>query len=370
MNKPKALVVGGTGPTGPSIVNGLLERDFDVAIFHRGTHESPEIPACVEHIHGDPHFRETIDEALGERRFDLAVVTYGRLRHLAEALRGRVGRFIAVGGVAVYRGYKEPDRLFPAGLRVPTREDAQLVVDTDEVHFSRLMVATESAVFDAHPGATLFRYPYVYGPHQLIPREWCVIRRILDGRQHIIVPEGGLSLVTHGYARNLAHAVLLAVDRPDASAGEVYNCGDEYTLTVRQLIEIIAAEMRASLEIVSLPAEVAVPARALSTRDDAHHWMMDISKLKQQLGYRDLVTPIEALRATVAWYLKNPPEPGGEIEQRLADPFDYALEDRLIAIHAEAMSNWSAEVASAAGGRRPRAYAHPRAPGERDHRAR
>ena len=40
----KALVVGGTGPTGPFIVNGLLERGYEVAIFHRGTHEVAEIP--------------------------------------------------------------------------------------------------------------------------------------------------------------------------------------------------------------------------------------------------------------------------------------------------------------------------------------
>ena len=34
-----ALVVGGTGPTGPFIVNGLRERGYRVTIFHRGTHE-------------------------------------------------------------------------------------------------------------------------------------------------------------------------------------------------------------------------------------------------------------------------------------------------------------------------------------------
>ena len=63
----KALVVGGTGPTGPFIVKGLLQRGYEVSIFHRGNHEVEEIPPEVEHIHGDPHFRETIDgRAVGE----------------------------------------------------------------------------------------------------------------------------------------------------------------------------------------------------------------------------------------------------------------------------------------------------------------
>ena len=92
----KALVVGGTGPTGPFIVNGLIERGYEVTIFHRGTHEIPEIPPEVEHIHGDPHFRETIDATLAGRTFDLAVVTYGRIRFLAEALVGKIGRFVGV----------------------------------------------------------------------------------------------------------------------------------------------------------------------------------------------------------------------------------------------------------------------------------
>lgn len=171
MTNRKALVVGGTGPTGPLIVNGLLARGYDVAIFHRGTHESDEIPPSVEHIHGDPHFRETIEQALSGRAFDLVVATYGRIRLLAEVLAGRVNRFIAVGGAAVYRGFKEPDRLFPSGLPVPTAESAQRVVDEDELRFARLLTETEEAVFRAHPSATMFRYPYVYGPHQLIPRE-------------------------------------------------------------------------------------------------------------------------------------------------------------------------------------------------------
>jgi len=65
----KALVIGGTGPTGPYLVEGLIKRGYDVTIFHRGTHEI-DLPEGVGHIHGDPHFLETIGEALGERQFE------------------------------------------------------------------------------------------------------------------------------------------------------------------------------------------------------------------------------------------------------------------------------------------------------------
>ena len=100
-----ALVVGGTGPTGHFIVNGLLERGFLVAILHTGNHEVAEIPPEVEHIHTDPYDKTKIEDALAERQFDLCVATYGRLRAIAEVMRGRVGKFISIGGQPAYRGY-------------------------------------------------------------------------------------------------------------------------------------------------------------------------------------------------------------------------------------------------------------------------
>ena len=69
----KALVIGGTGPTGPFVVNGLLSRGFTVTILNRGTLEVPDIPEVVERIVGDPHFEETLKSALDGRNFDIII---------------------------------------------------------------------------------------------------------------------------------------------------------------------------------------------------------------------------------------------------------------------------------------------------------
>ena len=63
----KALIIGGTGPTGPHIIHGLLERGYDVTMLNRGSRDSDAIPAEVERIKGDPHFPDTLEAALGER---------------------------------------------------------------------------------------------------------------------------------------------------------------------------------------------------------------------------------------------------------------------------------------------------------------
>lgn len=365
----KALVVGGTGPTGPFLVKGLLERRYEVAILHRGTHEVAEIPPQVEHIHADPHFRETLDAALARRHFDLVIATYGRLRFVAEALRGKTGRFIGVGGVACYRGYFDPEANFPAGLTVPTAETDPVVASEQEQRFSWLIAMTEQAVLSAHPGGTVFRYPYVYGPYQLVPREWCVIRRILDGRSFIILPDGGLTLMMHGYAENLAHAVMLAVDQPGAAAGQIYNCGDERQLTLAQMVEVIARAMGRKLEIVAVPGAAASAARALTLQGSLHHRLMDLHKIRSELGYRDPVPVVEALGRTVRWYVEHQPERGGEIERRLHDPFDYETEDRLGAICRESLRRMAELAFAPSDTHHP--YAHPKTPDQaRDHRER
>jgi nucleoside-diphosphate-sugar epimerase len=364
-----ALVVGGTGPSGPFLVNGLRERGYAVAIFHRGTHEIPEIPPEVEHIHGDPHFRETLDAAFAGRTFDVVIATYGRIRLIAEALAGKAGQFIAIGGVPAYRGYFDPAANFPHGLPIPVPEDAPTVQSEPEHRFSYLIASTEQAVLSAHPRGVVYRYPYVYGPYQLLPREWCVIRRALDRRRFVILSEGGLGLMTHGYAGNLAHAVLLAIDKPDAAAGQIYNCGDDRQFTIRQIVEIIADEMNHTFEIISMPATVAYPARGVSLEITPHHKLMDLHRIKRDLGYSDPLPPEDALRRTVRWYIEHQPERGGEIEQRLQDAFDYETEDKLAAIYRDAMEkarSFHREIAPT-----PHPYPHPKEPGlARDHRNR
>jgi nucleoside-diphosphate-sugar epimerase len=327
----KALVIGGTGPTGHFIVNGLLRRGYEVAMLHTGKHELDEIPSTVEHIHTDPFSEAALRQVLGNRTFDLSIVAYGRLRRIADLLVGRTGRFISIGGVPAYRGYMNPTVLRPEGMPIPTSEDAPVVPVESEDPKGWRVAQTEAAVFERHPEAVHFRYPFLYGPYQIAPREWCVVRRILDGRKAIVLPEDGLPLNHSGYVENAAHAVLLAVDKPDASKGQIYNCGDEHLLTMRQTVEIIATALGCELEIVSMPWRFAVPARPMMAQPWNTHRVFDLTKIKTQLGYTDVVTPERGLALTAVWFRDHPLVRGGAGEKILQDPFDYRAEDELIA---------------------------------------
>lgn len=325
----KALIVGGTGPTGPLVVEGLNQRGYDVTILHSGKHEI-EFAIPVEHLHGVPHFLESLNNLLHGRTFDLVVGMYGRLRHLAEAIKGKTPRFIVAGGMP-YNAFVEGNNA-EGGVPVLIRENAPLFRDERKSKFTYMMTVSEESVIEAchhgHYNATILRFPMIYGPRQVAPREWCVMRRILDGRKRLIIPDGGLKLERRGYIDNVAQAVLLAVDKPEESAGQTYNVGDETIWSVREWAVLIAGMMNHRWELVSMPFSIARPSRPYAGRD--FHWFPDIEKIKSELGYKDRVAPLEGMRRTIAWYLKNRPEPNGEIERALDDPFDYEAEDMLM----------------------------------------
>lgn len=326
----RVLVIGGTGPTGIPLVRDLVARGDHVTILHRGLHERDDTPASVEHVHADPYDDTSLRNALAGRTFDVTLAMYGRLRRIAEATAGITGRFVSVGGVPAYLGWMNPWTHDPPGLPVPVAEDAPTVDDPALDEKGYRIARTEEVVFTHHPDAAHFRYPYVYGPHQLAPREWCVVRRVLDRRTRIVVADEGLTLHHHGYTENLAHALVLAVDRPGAAAGKVFNVGDEEVLSVRQVIEIVADALGHRFEIVSMPHDLALPARPMLAQPLPTHRVMDLTRLRVDLGYRDRVPARAALAHTARWLAEHPIAVGASEETVLTDPFDYDAEDRLI----------------------------------------
>jgi nucleoside-diphosphate-sugar epimerase len=172
--------------------------------------------------------------------------------------------------------------------------------------------------------ATVLRYPLIYGPRAVPSIEWYWVKRIIDKRQQLILPGGGMTVIQRGYAQNLAHAVALALEKEEA-AGQIYNTGDERSLTIKAILEIIADALGHKWELIPVDIDIAPQANPYGIFT---HTLLDLTKIKSELGYRDLIEVEEATRKT-AWWLKDHPVTGPTPGQG----FDYAEEDRLIALH-------------------------------------
>jgi nucleoside-diphosphate-sugar epimerase len=176
--------------------------------------------------------------------------------------------------------------------------------------------------------ATILRLPAVYGPGDPLAREWFFVKRVLDGRQRIALPDGGLGLFHRGYVDDVARAAVMALENPRA-IGRTYNVGHERVLTVRGIAELVAQVMDHEWEVVSVPAGRLPPTNPYAT---PYPIVYDLSQIRTDLGYRESVSLEEGMRRTVAWLVANPPAPAtwGLTRYLEHDAFDYAAENAAI----------------------------------------
>lgn len=363
-----ALVIGGTAATGVAIVAGLRKLGYQVTIYHRGTHELPEL-MDLEHIHGDPHHRSSIMRDIGGRSWDVVVATYGRVRYLAEALAGHTGHFVSISGMPVVG----------AQIGVPTTEaTARENPENAPEGLKKLIpkiIETEDSIIDASArgdfAATVLRYPYVYGPHAVAPLEWHVIQRVLDKRKRWIMQSGGLALSPRCASPNAAEFVLRALEKPNISNGQIYNVAESHQFSMREWISTIAAVLDWEFEFVDIPSTIAPLGSTSVPLAGEYSWVREgdvsegrirhqlVSNLKasDELGYRDVVDPAKWIETTVLHWIANPPTVDGKDGRLGPKEFDYAAEDNLLRFWDDVLAR-RPDIA----GRhiRDHAYAHPK----------
>ena len=334
------LVIGGTGFVGPAIVEELLKRGHKVFVYHRGQHEVA-FSAPVTHVYGDrrdsPRFQADLARLELEAVVDDIPMNADDARSLVEALRGRIAHSVHISSGDVYA----PGQPIPIPEDAPTGPAAPVEL---QAHGQKLLyskVAVETVIREAQAAgdfpATILRLPAVYGPRDSLAREWFFVKRVLDGRRRIAVPDGGLGLFHRGYVEDVARAVALALESPRA-VGRAYNVGHERVLTVRGIVELVARVMDHEWEIVSAPTDLLPPTNPYAA---PYPIVYDLSRIRSELGYRESVSLEEGMRRTTAWLTAHPPtlETWGLARHLAHDPFDYAAEDAAI----EAVEQWKRE---------------------------
>ena len=173
------------------------------------------------------------------------------------------------------------------------------------------------------PG-TVLRLPIMYGPGDRLRRFYPVVKRIADGRDHIIFAEALAAWRSpRGYVENVAAAIALAA-KDDRAERRIYNVCEEPSFSELEWARKIATEMRWKGEFVVLPVE-RTPHHLLKPGNAAQHWTASSLRIRHELGYEEPVPIEDAIRQTIRWERENPPA------DALLAQFDYAAEDAAIA---------------------------------------
>jgi nucleoside-diphosphate-sugar epimerase len=334
----RVLVLGGTRFIGAHAVRRLAADGHEIAVFHRGETEAG-LPAGVAHLHGPrerlaefvPRFRDFRPEVV----LDVRALTERDGATLVALFRGIARRLVVISSGDVYRAFDRFRRADPGPPDpVPLTEDSPLrdrmypyretggrpgegLADYDKILVERAAMSAPDLP------ATILRLPMVYGPGDYQHRLFEYLKRMDDGRRVILV-SGGMARwrCFRAYVEDVASAIALGVT-DDRAAGRIYHVGDADNATEEAWIRRIAVAAGWTGE-VSVRSVEALPGHLRPDVDPAQDLALDSSRIRRELGYREIVAPDEAMRRTVAWERENPPP-----RVNAAD-FNYDAEDAAI----------------------------------------
>lgn len=287
----RVLIIGGTRFIGAHTARRLTCAGHDVTVFHRGQTHNPILRASVvEHL-CDPSAEYPIigfPEIIAKRDWDIVVhmVAMGEADAQAavQTFAGRTGRFVLISSGDVYRAYGRLTGLEPGEPdAVPLTEDAPLrsVLHPYRAHAKALgawahdyeKILAERAALAAGLPAVVLRLPKVYGP---------------EDNADLATVFGFMSQPdwrwTHGHVDNVAAAIVLTATHPSA-ANRIYNVGEAHTSTMGERLARLP------------PSTSSKPPPAFDYRQSI---FCDTSRIRNELGYIDVIDEAEAMQGLVA----------------------------------------------------------------------
>jgi len=148
-----------------------------------------------------------------------------------------------------------------------------------------------------------------------------------ENRPAIVLPESIAQWRgSYGYVENVAYALALAATNERAK-GRIYHVVDAEVLTEAERLSRVGRVAGWQGKIVTVAREY-LPMDWNLPYNTAQHWFVDPTRIRQELGYSEVVTLENALTTTIDWQrshlpTKISPWTGKEL-------LDYAIEDRIL----------------------------------------
>ena len=294
--------IGRTGPKAPAFwqvdhdyrfYQLHLIRDFDKVMTCIGVERPDVVVNFAAQGEGAASFGE--DSHLFYATNATAMVRF------AEALLGRshLRRFIQIGTSELYGSTPEP-----AHENSPTRPSSPYAIS--------------KAAFDQHLEVmarvhgfpmNIIRPSNCYCPgqqlHRVIPQAFIAAT---SGRK-MQLQGGGAARKSYLHADDLSHAIANVIDA--GKLGEVYNCGPEKPIAIRDLVAHVGL-------ICRVPFEGLADVTAGRKGEDACYWL-DSSKLKHHTGWKPSTELNAGLLEMLAWVNKHPEIKTADATYRIAE---------------------------------------------------
>lgn len=312
MSPMRAFVSGAAGFVGSHLVNALLERGddvvaidcftpyYDVAAKVANADTYRDSPRCtfvqadlrsdplgalvdgidvIFHQAAQPGVRQSWDHQFGDYASHNVL---GTQRLLDAAAGASVGRFV----------YASSSSIYGNALTYPTRED-MMPAPFNPYGVTKLAAEHLTRAYAQNFGLSTIslRYFTVYGPRQRPDMSiFRLIEAALTGGTFPMFGDGS-QLREFTYVGDIVRANLLA-GSVDVQPGEVCNVAGGSTISLRDLVDLVARESGATIAIDAQPAAPGDVTQNAGATDRA----------LEVLGWRAEVDLVEGIRAQIEWH--------------------------------------------------------------------
>lgn len=296
----RVFVIGGTGHIGEHLVPILVEKGYDVVVGARrnGLLDNPSFKGA-EFIACDSTDVKCLEEIAQTEHFDAIIEFPGTVKNVWDVFKDRVSHIVACGSFWMYGKPKI----------VPTPEITQekSFFDVYAIRYQQILEMIHDSK-EHKAKFTAIMPPNICGPGK-IPLDTSGGRSVEVHKANmrgetVYLPDGPEALITPCDAYDLAMLFALAIDKPDKSAGQIFNGGTKYALTSTQFVQTMADIYEADIPITYVPWEEYKTKYSTSAGAWWHfyaHMCPDITKAETLLGYTPKYTPEETLCRAVQW---------------------------------------------------------------------
>jgi UDP-glucose 4-epimerase len=310
----RVLVTGGAGFIGSHIVDRLREEGYEVGVLDnfstgdilnltegpkgavtihdRDIQDYEAVRGVVQGYQAVVHQAALVSVARSVEdplRVNQVNVT-GTLNLLRAAVEAKVDRFVYASSSSVY-----------GDTETLPKKESMGTVPSSPYGTSKLAAENYCRVFAKVYGlkTVSLRYFNVYGPRQkagfysgVIPT---FIRRAREGKRPIVYGDG-LQTRDFTFVEDVVEANFLSLTSSEIKGGEVYNVAAGGTISVNEL----ALTVTGLLGRPELKPEHSEPRKG-----DIRASYADISKAREELGYRPKFSLAQGLTETIAWFSKQ-----------------------------------------------------------------
>jgi UDP-glucose 4-epimerase len=326
----RVLITGGAGFIGSHLAEALLMRGDSVAVLDdlsTGTFEN------IAHLTAYPGFSFAIESLNNDLVLDRLTSQSNAVVHLAAAVGVQlvvehptatietnvIGTHAMLAAARRYRCrtlIASTSEVYGKSTELPFNEENDLLIGPSS--HSRWGYAA-SKLLDEFLGLAAHRE---FDLPVIITRFFNTVGPRQTGRYGMVVPRfvqqalGGKPITVYGdgeqsrcfcHVADVIHALLALLDRPDVTAGQIYNIGSQQEITINQLAQQIIEQTHSESTVTYVPYSQAYAPGF----EDMRRRVPDTRKIHQTIGWSPTRTLSEILDDVIAYERERIPVSGG-----------------------------------------------------------